>query len=1020
MIMLLITSVLVCDAIKLGILESNRNLVNICEIALKDGQNAGLCTTDAIQILNATTCTMSNPAKGTANAIAFHFQQHVEAYVDSTCESEVLEIAGLARSWNSPVMVRAATNPSISDQDLYPTVVQFGLTSTLDFTYAIKSLIDYLNISSVILVSSNERSFDHYSIVAGIEQIVEQQHLFRVEKHIEIDEYMLETKKITARNLRTNSNMIIFGNDFINLEMVFHSLEVTALSNDHYMIILICNQISEICARAVKHIISRAKIIILAPIIERYESIGEELNKRLNFVVKKEEIETYVTMYDACYGFCFGIGHSPILDGKKFAQSMRNQQFIDIFGNVSFDGTAKRLQNYAFQWLPLENDEFQKVMTLSMIQAPCTHENKCFDLEMQVTDENFWNTYKNIAVKIIVGHNHFFRTVILSAIGSIIGLMLGSVVFYLYRRNKHLEMYRMMWKISKENLKVIETKRTKGNAVSDNLSNKRRHLDSYALVGTLKAEFMCFKQQKRISWNKVQLKFLYELKSLNHNNLTNFIGICYNDLDRFYVLHTLIERASLEDFIYDQQFNVDNTFKSAFIKDILKGLQYLHKSSIGYHGMLSLKTCMIDANWVLKLTNFGISSMLNELINQNYIRTTELIPQQFYITVAPELLADVQIGWNFPKGTVSGDIYSFGIMLYSIIYRTKPFDRLSLKEVLDNIIHKSLRPPIDNGDNNDPLIALMCQCWNATPEARPKLRSIRQTIGTIFSCSKGNLVDQMINMNEKYAQNLEHIVAERTSLLVEAQEQTNRLLCEMLPPTIAAELKAGRAIIPRNYDSVTVGFCQIVDFACLMEQCTPEQVIAFLNEAFMSFDEIIKSHDAYKVETTGETYMMASGVPSENGGKHIFEIAEIALEIREKTFAYKVIAAPNWRLRVRIGFHCGPIAAGVIGLRSPRYCLFGDTVNFASRMQSNCQANQIQVAESTAKILMEYSKYKLTKRGVVHVKGKGDVSTFWLNELVLNEKQPIQATMPICNTLHQTLNSDTNMKQTSESSESNN
>lgn len=108
--------------------------------------------------------------------------------------------------------------------------------------------------------------------------------------------------------------------------------------------------------------------------------------------------------------------------------------------------------------------------------------------------------------------------------------------------------------------------------MSDNLSNKRRQLDSYALVGTLKAEFICFKQYKRIPWNKAQLKFLYELKSLNHNNLTNFIGICYNDLDRFYVLHTLIERASLEDFIYDNQFNVDNTFKCAFIKDILKVL----------------------------------------------------------------------------------------------------------------------------------------------------------------------------------------------------------------------------------------------------------------------------------------------------------------------------------------------------------------------------------------------------------------------------------------------------------------
>lgn len=63
-------------------------------------------------------------------------------------------------------------------------------------------------------------------------------------------------------------------------------------------------------------------------------------------------------------------------------------------------------------------------------------------------------------------------------------------------------------------------------------------------------------------------------------------------------------------------------------------------------------------------------------------------------------------------------------------------------------------------------------------------------------------------------------------------------------------------------------------------------MISFLNEAFMNFDEVVKCHDAYKVETTGETYMMASGVPSENSGKHIFEIAEIALEIRQVTFLY--------------------------------------------------------------------------------------------------------------------------------------
>uniref|UniRef100_A0A1I7VAH4 Uncharacterized protein n=1 Tax=Loa loa TaxID=7209 RepID=A0A1I7VAH4_LOALO len=123
----------------------------------------------------------------------------------------------------------------------------------------------------------------------------------------------------------------------------------------------------------------------------------DKLNERLNFTVKKEEIEMYVTMYDACYGFCFGTKQSSVLDGKKFAQSMRNQHFTNIFGNVTLDGIAKRLQNYAFQWLSSENDKFQQVMKLSMIEASCTNENKCFDLNSGINCMPDTVRYKRIS-----------------------------------------------------------------------------------------------------------------------------------------------------------------------------------------------------------------------------------------------------------------------------------------------------------------------------------------------------------------------------------------------------------------------------------------------------------------------------------------------------------------------------------------------------------------------------------------------------------------------------------------------
>ncbi|PAV65401.1 hypothetical protein WR25_19319 [Diploscapter pachys] len=443
----------------------------------------------------------------------------------------------------------------------------------------------------------------------------------------------------------------------------------------------------------------------------------------------------------------------------------------------------------------------------------------------------------------------------------------------------------------------------------ETLTSKRRTITSYALMGTVKAEFLFYRQFRRIRWTKPELRYLTELKALNHDNITKFIGLSCNDSADVYILYGLVERATLEDFIYDSDFSLDFTFKSAFARDILRGLQYIHKSSIVAHGMLSVQTCMIDANWVLKLTNFGVSSLIHNFMTDGTLQCTTSIALEVYCLYAPELLREIAhcATASVPRGTQKGDIYSLGMVLYQMVYRMQPF---------------------------------------------PK---------------KGNLVDQMIRMNEKYALNLEKLVKERTDLLVAAQEQTDRLLNEILPKSVAQVLKLGGVIPPRSYDSATVLFAQLCDFPLLVGKSGPDDV-----------------------ETTGETYMVVSGVPTENEGQHVFEIAEISLEIRETAMNYVVEHCPSFKVRTRIGFHAGPIAAGVIGIRSPRYCLFGDTVNFASRMQSNCPPSQIQTSEVTANILMKSEEYSLVQRGIVHVKGKGNVNCYWLNEHIhdLSNEEP--------------------------------
>ena len=254
-------------------------------------------------------------------------------------------------------------------------------------------------------------------------------------------------------------------------------------------------------------------------------------------------------------------------------------------------------------------------------------------------------------------------------------------------------------------------------------------------------------------------------------------------------------------------------------------------------------------------------------------------------------------------------------------------------------------------------------------------------------------MDQMMDMMVTYANNLEEIVTERTRLLYEEKMKTEDLLHRMLPKPVAERLTSGFGVEPESFDSVTIYFSDIVGFTAMSAESTPLQVVNFLNDLYTVFDRIIKGYDVYKVETIGDAYMVVSGLPLRNEDKHAGVIASMSLDLLAAVKNHSISHRPNEILKLRIGIHTGlclslltgfdfgvvgPVVAGVVGLTMPRYCLFGDTVNTSTRMESNGEPLKIHISLPCKEALDKLGGYVVEDRGLVNMKGKGEVLTFWL------------------------------------------
>ncbi|MGB5962972.1 MAG: adenylate/guanylate cyclase domain-containing protein [Coleofasciculaceae cyanobacterium] len=205
------------------------------------------------------------------------------------------------------------------------------------------------------------------------------------------------------------------------------------------------------------------------------------------------------------------------------------------------------------------------------------------------------------------------------------------------------------------------------------------------------------------------------------------------------------------------------------------------------------------------------------------------------------------------------------------------------------------------------------------------------------------------------------------------QECTEELLLNILPEPIAERLKFWESTIADSFAAVTVMFADLVNFTEFSAEMPPPKLVALLNKIFSKFDQLAQKHGLEKIKTIGDAYMVVGGLPTPRED-HAEAIAQMALEMQQEITKFKQDNGEAFTLR--IGIHTGPVVAGVIGMKKFAYDLWGNTVNVASRMESQGVAGKIQVTSEIYEQLQD--KYVFEKRGLIAVKGKGEMITYWL------------------------------------------
>jgi class 3 adenylate cyclase len=299
---------------------------------------------------------------------------------------------------------------------------------------------------------------------------------------------------------------------------------------------------------------------------------------------------------------------------------------------------------------------------------------------------------------------------------------------------------------------------------------------------------------------------------------------------------------------------------------------------------------------------------------------------------------------NGHHNTTASDVYAFGVVLFEVYSRQEPYTGEQTDEVLKDVANLARREPKRPGIPRscpEGAAQLMQDCWHTQPDMRPPFDEIERRLKALTSTS----ANPLSQISAYGCDPMRRAATNKT--------RTEDLLYDVFPRHIAEALRQGKSVEPERRECVTIFFSDIVGFTVISGTLDPEKVSTMLHRLYTAFDALSRTFGVFKVETIGDAYMAVTNLVQDQEADHAVRIAQFAIGAIKAAQETPIDPDDPSKgcVRIRVGFHSGPVVANVVGTRNLRYCLFGDTVNTASRMESNSEELKIHVSQRAAEIL---------------------------------------------------------------------